>query len=29
VGGSGERTFSRVTEEACKDAVAVLKDKAL
>ena len=29
VGGSGERTFSRVTEEACRDAVAVLKDKAL
>ena len=29
VGGSGERTYSRVTEEACKEAVAVLKGKAL
>lgn len=29
VGGSGERTFSRLTEEACQHAVSVLKDKAL
>lgn len=29
VGGSGERTFSRVTEEACKRAVAVLRAKIL
>lgn len=29
IGGSGERTFSRVTEEACKRAVAVLRAKIL
>lgn len=29
VGGSGERTFGRVTQEACQRAVAVLKAKAL
>lgn len=29
VGGSGERSFSRVTEEACKRAVAVLRAKIL
>lgn len=29
VGGSGERTFSRVTEEACKRAVALLRAKIL
>lgn len=29
VGGSGERSYSRVTEEACKRAVAVLRAKIL
>ncbi len=29
VGGSGERTFSRVTEEACQHAVALLRAKIL
>jgi hypothetical protein len=29
VGGAGERTFARVTEEACRHAVDVLKAKAL
>lgn len=29
LGGSGERTFSRVTEEACKRAVGVLRAKIL
>ncbi len=29
VGGAGERTFARVTQEACQRAVAVLQAKAL
>lgn len=29
VGGMGERTFSRVTEQACKRAVAVLRERVL
>ncbi len=29
VGGTGERTFARVTQEACRRAVAVLQKKAL
>jgi hypothetical protein len=29
VGGSGERTYSRVTEEACRRAVATLRAKVL
>ena len=29
IGGTGERTFSRVTEEACRHAVALLRAKIL